>query len=44
VTDNEKDAPKAQEAEQDATELSDADLGDVAGGINPQPLPPFARD
>jgi hypothetical protein len=42
VIDDKKDALK--EPESADAELSDADIGEVAGGINPQPLPPAARN
>jgi hypothetical protein len=41
VTDDTKDAPTAPEPPD--AELSDTDIGEVAGGINPQPLPPMPQ-
>jgi hypothetical protein len=39
---DDKDAPKIAEPKQDApeVELTEVELGDVAGGFNPQPDPP----
>ncbi len=42
MTDDKKDAPKEPESAE--AELSDNDIGEVAGGINPQPLPPMEHD
>jgi hypothetical protein len=42
VIDDKKDAPKEPESAE--AELSDTDIAEVAGGINPQPLPPAARN
>jgi hypothetical protein len=42
MSDDKKDAPKIAEPKKDAAEveLTDAELGEVAGGFNPQPDPP----
>jgi hypothetical protein len=42
MSDETKEAPKGAEPKKqsDEVELNEADLGDVAGGLNPQPLPP----
>jgi hypothetical protein len=42
MSDDRKDAPKPTEPKQDAAEveLTEAELGEVAGGFNPQPDPP----
>ncbi len=42
MIDDKKDAPIEKEPAE--AELSDTDIGEVAGGINPQPLPPMPRD
>jgi len=43
MSDDKKDAPKVDETKKEA-ELTESDLGEVAGGLNPQPLPPIVRD
>jgi hypothetical protein len=42
MRDDKTDVPASTEPKQDAAEaeMSEADLGKVAGGLNPQPLPP----
>jgi hypothetical protein len=41
MTDDQKDAMPVDETKQEPeVELTDADMGEVAGGLNPQPLPP----
>ncbi len=44
TTDAKHDANAKAENTVDSGELSIADLDEVAGGINPQPLPPIVRD
>ncbi len=42
MIDDNKNAPKEPESAED--ELSETDIGEVAGGINPQPVPPMEHD
>ncbi len=44
TADARNDATAAAEPSVDSGELSVADLDEVAGGLNPQPLPPIVRD
>jgi hypothetical protein len=43
MSDEKKDAPKVEDAGKKSAEveLTESDLGEVAGGLNPQPLPPI---
>ena len=44
MSDKAKSKPKdAKPADKKAEPMKDADLDKVAGGINPQPLPPIAK-
>jgi hypothetical protein len=43
MNDDKKDTAKVDESKKDA-ELAESELGEVAGGLNPQPLPPIVRD
>jgi hypothetical protein len=42
MSDDKMDAPKVDESKE--AELAESELGEVAGGLNPQPLPPIVRD
>jgi hypothetical protein len=46
MSDDQKDAPKGDETKKETAEveLTESDLDDVGGGLNPQPLPPMVRD
>jgi hypothetical protein len=42
MSDDKNDASKVDESKKDA-ELAESELGEVAGGLNPQPLPPMEK-
>ena len=43
MSDDKTPAPKAEDTKKESAdvELTESDLGGVAGGLNPQPLPPI---